>query len=145
MPSRILHHWQLLAVAVTVLVVPAAAPAADRARYDEILEMIDDNLHFTAHLTWAVTAKTIAVLRDQVSTSDIPVLVEMLADEDVTAHVTAGALLATMGEAARPALEAAAASPNWQVEAEARQALQRIEDCRTSPEVMNPDVCPRRP
>lgn len=135
----------LAAVCVVSVCVVAGAGAqtTDSARYGEILELIDDNLHFSRHFTRAVTGETIADLRDEVTPADIPVLIEMLADEDGRARVAASGLLATLGDAALPALEAAKESPDYRVSLAAGDALNLIAECRRNPAGMNPDACPR--
>ena len=120
----------------------AAAQTADSARYGEILELIDGNLHFTTHLTWAVTGETLADLRDEVTPADVPVLIEMLGDEDARARVAASGLLTTLGDAAGPALETAKESPDYRVRMGANDALIRLGECRSNPAGMNPVACP---
>jgi HEAT repeat protein len=124
------------------VVAGAGAQTTDSARYAEIMELIDDNLHFTAHFRWAVTGETIADLRDEVTPADIPVLIEMLGDEDGKARVAASGLLTTLGDAALPALEAAKESPDYRVSMGANDALIRLGECRSNPAGMNPDACP---
>jgi HEAT repeat protein len=124
-------------------VAAAGAQTTDSARYTEILELIDDNLHFTAHFRWAVTGETIADLRDEVTPADIPVLIEKLGDEDGRARVAASGLLVTLGDAALPAVQAAKESPDYRVSLAASDALILIAECRRNPAGMNPDACPR--
>jgi hypothetical protein len=132
----------ICAIAACVAAGAAAQTSAD-ARYREILELIDDNLHFTAHLTWAVTGETIADLRDHVGPADIPLLIEMMGDEDARARIAASGLLTTLGDAAVPALEAAKGSPDYRISIGAGDALIRFGECKVNPAGMNPDACPR--
>lgn len=111
-------------------------------RYDEIADLIDDNLHFGRHFTWAVTVETIAEMRRHVTPADISVLIRMLGDESGTVAVAASGLLTTLGAAARPALAKAAESPDWRVSMRAHDALSTLEQCETDPARMNPDACP---
>ena len=135
---------RLLAGCALALCVATAAVAqtAGEARYRELRELIRDNLHFTAHLTWAVTLETIADLRNEVGPDDITVLVELLGDDDGKVRVAASGLLTTLGEPAIPALEAAKNSSDYRVSMAAADALIRLEECRTNPAGMNPDACP---
>lgn len=111
-------------------------------RYDEIAELIEDNLHWGRHFTYAVTAETIADTRAHVTAADIPVLVRMPGDERGTVVAATSGLLATFGETARPALETAAESSDWRAALAARDALSTIDRCRENPAGTNPDVCP---
>ena len=112
-----------------------------QARYLELRERIRGNLHFSAHFTWAVNTLTVRDVRGYVGEGDIPVLIAMLRDERPAIAYGASALLGTLGEAARPALEAAAASPDIDISLRARDALQGIASCLYGT-LVNPDVCP---
>lgn len=138
-----LRELAALCAVATCLAAGAAAQTSADARYREILELIDDNLHFTAHLTWAVTGETIADLRDRVGQADIPLLIEMMGDKDARAKIAASGLLTTLGDAALPALEAAKQSPDYRISMGASDALIRLGQCRSNPAGMNPDACPR--
>lgn len=138
-----LRKLAALCAVATCLAAGAAAQTSSDARYREILELIDDNLHFTAHLTWAVTGETIADLREEVTPADIPILIEMLGDEDARARIAASGLLTTLGAAAVPALEAAKDSSDYRVSMGAADALIRLGECESNPAGMNPDACPR--
>lgn len=141
-----------IAVVLILLLVAGAAvylwsrldsgPGSGDPRYDEIADLIDDNLHFGRHFTWAVTGETISEMRRHVTAADIPILIRMLGDERGTNVVTAGALLAILGDAARPALERAAQSSEWRAAMEARDALSRIDQCANNPAGTNPAFCP---
>ncbi len=138
-----LRCMAVICVVSVCVMAGAGAQTADSARYAEIIELIDDNLHFTTHFRWAVTGETIAGLRDEVTPDDISVLIEMLDDEDGKARVAASGVLTTLGDDARPALEAAKASPDYRVSMGANDALIRLTECRRNPAGMNPDACPR--
>jgi hypothetical protein len=112
-----------------------------QARYLEIREDIRGNLHFSAHFTWAVNTRTIRDVRGSVSEDDIPTLIEMMRDERPAIAYGASALLATLGEAARPHLAAAAQLPDMSVVLKSEDALRVIDDCRDGT-LVNPDVCP---
>jgi hypothetical protein len=129
--------------AVTIGVTVASAQMVDGARYNNILDLIDDNLHFTGHFRWAVTGQTIADLCGETTPTDIPILIEMLGDDDARAQIAASGLLATFGDATVPALEAAKESSDYRVSAGAYDALIRLEECVSNPAGMNPDACPR--
>ncbi len=131
--------WALLAPGP-----PSPDGRAVSDRYREIADMIDDNLHFSVHLTWAVTTDTIASVRGEIDATDIPVLVEMLADDRAAIRIGASSLLATLGEAALPALAEAARSPDWKTSMAANDALILIEMCRTNPAGTDPVACPDR-
>ena len=139
---NLLRNLGAIFVVSVCVAVRAAAQSTDNARYAEILELVDDNLHFTAHFRWAVTGETIADLRDEVTSADIPVLIEMLADEDGKARVAASGVLTTFGDAALAALEAAKESPDYRVSMGANDALIRLGECKSNPAGMNRDVCP---
>ena len=112
-----------------------------QARYLELRERIRANLPFSAHFTWAVNTSTVRDVRGSVGEADIPVLIAMLRDERPAIAYGASALLATLGEAARPALEEAAVSPDIDIVLRARDALQGIASCLDGT-LVNPDVCP---
>ncbi len=114
-------------------------------RYDEIADMIDDNLQFGRHFTWAVNTVTIKAVRPEIAGQDIEVLVRMLADERGTVRVAAGSLLVLLGEAGESALIRAKASDDLYAGLAAQDALMHLAQCR-DPTIGNldRDVCPGR-
>lgn len=92
-------------------------------RYVEIRRLIEKNLHFSAHLTWAVNADTIAALRREVTEVDIPVLVRLLGDEKSVVATGAALVLESFGEPAVPALEETAKTAKGKAAFRAEQAL----------------------
>ncbi len=81
-------------------------------------------------MTWAVDTRTIEAVRPHVTEEDIPVLVRMLGDKENVVGIGAQHLLATFGERAVPALDAAARSSNYDVHNKARDALTTIDEAR---------------
>ncbi len=76
---------------------------------------------------------------------DIPVLIEMLADEEAAVGVGAAGLLATLGDKALPELTAVSRSAHARIAANAMDALRRIEVCRQNPRGIDPGLCPAPP
>ncbi len=112
-------------------------------RYDVIAELVEDNLHFGRHFTWAVTAETIKDVRPRVGVADVAVLERMLIDERGTVAVAAGSLLVLQGADGEAALRRAAASGDFRARMRANDALIHLESCR-DPMVTNLDreLCP---
>ena len=112
-------------------------------RYDVIADLVEDNLHFGRHFTWAVTADTIKSARLHVGAADVAVLERMLADQRGTVAVAAAALLVLQGVDGEAALRRAAASGEFRARMHANDALIHLEACR-DPMVMNLDreLCP---
>ena len=112
-------------------------------RYDVIADLVEDNLHFGRHFTWAVTADTIKAARLRVGAADVAVLERMLADQRGTVAVVAGALLVLQGADGEAALRRAAASGDFPAPMHANDALIHLEACR-DPMVTNldRDLCP---
>lgn len=114
-------------------------------RYDEIADIIDDNLQFGRHFTWAVNTETIKAVRPEIETQDVEVLARMLADERGTIRVAAGGLLVLLGSAGESALIRAKASDDFYARLAAQDALMHLAQCR-DPTIGNldRDVCPGR-
>ena len=112
-------------------------------RYDVIADLIEDNLHFGRHFTWAITAKTIKDARAHVGAADVAVLERMLADQRGTVAVAAAALLVLQGVDGEAALRRAVASGDFRARMHANDALIHLEACR-DPMVTNldRDLCP---
>ncbi len=112
-------------------------------RYDAIADLVEDNLHFGRHFTWAVTADTIKAARLRVGAADVAVLERMLADQRGTVAVVAGALLVLQGADGEAALRRAVASGDFPARMHANDALIHLEACR-DPAVTNLDreLCP---
>lgn len=112
-------------------------------RYGEIRGRIVDNLHFSAHFTWAVNTETIRAVRPHVGEADVGTLARMLADERASVAIAAAHLLELLGKPGEAALRAAAKDGNAKVRLYAETALQHLAQCR-NPAVRNLDrtVCP---
>ena len=113
-------------------------------RYKEIERLIKRNRHLSSHLVLAVDARTIKAVRAQVSEKDIPVLVQMMGDQDYGVASAASGLLVTLGKQATAALTEATRSKNSSVATQAQGALRLLEDCYNEAlrDVINPDSCP---
>ena len=114
----------------------------DAGRYRQLRARIDDNRHLSAHLSFAIDANTIRVVRSEVSDRDIPVLLAMLFDADFSTASAAASLLATRGAAAVPKLRELSAASQPNVAAEAKHALEAIEACADPQSSYNRDLCP---
>ena len=112
-------------------------------RYDVIADLVEDNLHFGRHFTWAVTADTIKDMRAHVSAADVAVLERMLADERGTVAVAVGSLLVLQGADGEAALRRAQASGEFRAQMHASDALIQLGACR-DPTIGNLDreLCP---
>lgn len=99
-------------------------------RYEQIRHAIKKNLRFSAHLVWAVDARTIEAVRKEITEADIPVLARMLGDEENVLGIGAQHLLEALGERALPALQEAAGSTDHRVSGKAREAIGTIEPAR---------------
>ncbi len=112
-------------------------------RYDVIADLVEDNLHFGRHFTWAVTADTIKDVHPHVGVADVTVLERMLIDERGTVAVAAGSFLVLLGADGEAALRRAAASGDVRARMRANDALIQLESCR-DPAVTNLDreLCP---
>ena len=140
------HCWTAAAlIALAGLAWLIARDTAPRhgGRYDVIADLVEDNLHFGRHFTWAVTADTIKDVRPRVGVADVAVLERMLIDERGTVAVAAGALLVLQGADGEAALRRAAASSDFRARMRANDALIQLESCR-DPTVTNLDreLCP---
>ena len=112
-------------------------------RYDVIADLVEDNLHFGRHFTWAVTADTIKAARLRVGAADVAVLERMLADQRGTVAVVAGALLVLQGADGEAALRRAAASGEFRARMHANDALIHLEACRDAAVTnLARDLCP---
>ena len=140
------HCWT--AAALIALVGLAWLIARDTAprhggRYDVIADLVEDNLHFGRHFTWAVTAETIKAARPHVGIADAAVLERMLADQRGTVAAAAAALLVLQGVDGEAALRRAVASGDFRARMHANDALIHMAACR-DPMVTNldQDLCP---
>jgi len=82
-------------------------PPQRSERYCELRQLIKKNLHLSAHLVMAVDSETIEAVSKEVTEKDIPVLVELLSDEDAAIQFGAGGVLERFEEKALPALQEA--------------------------------------
>lgn len=114
-------------------------------RYDEIADLIQSNLKFSRHFTWAVNTETIRAVAPSVRTEDSDVLARMLGDERGTVAVAASSLLVILGPAGETALKRAANSADYREAGRARDGLTHLAQCR-NPGVLNLDrtMCPPR-
>ena len=94
-----------LAPAVVVLALLSGASDA-ASRYDELKRVIDRNTGY-AHMTRGMNMYTLIALRECVTEIDIPVLIQMLSDNDSVTRMTAAGVLVDMGPPGRKALETA--------------------------------------
>ena len=112
-------------------------------RYDVIADLVEDNLHFGRHFTWAITADTIKDVHPHVGVADVAVLERMLADQRGTVAVAAGALLVLQGADGEAALRRAAASDDVGARMHANDALIHLESCRDAAVTnLDRDLCP---
>ena len=78
---------------------------ANELREDVIRKLIKSNLHFSVHcMCRAITDETIPAVLKKISESDIPVLINLLGDADVTKYGAEKALM-FFGESALPELK----------------------------------------
>ena len=133
----------IVAVAL-ILAVPWWKTAHYSGRYGEIRVLIVDNLHFSAHFTWATNADTIKAVRPHVTAADQAVLVRMLGDERGAVAVAAASLLGLLGKQGEAALRKAAEGPDVRIAINAKSELIHLEACR-NPAIQNLDreLCPR--
>ena len=112
-------------------------------RYDVIADLVEDNLHFGRHFTWAVTADTIKDARPAIGVADAAVLERMLTDQRGTVAVAAGALLVLLGADGEAALRRAAAPGDFRARMHANDALIHLAACG-DPMITNldRDLCP---
>src|SRR4029079_10853121 len=96
--------------------------AAESDRYGEIRRLIKKNLHFSAHMTWAVTTHTIAAVRPQVTEADSPVLLRMLGDAENVVGIGAQHVLAALGDPAVPGVETGPKATAYRVRRDTRAA-----------------------
>ena len=112
-------------------------------RYDVIADLVEDNLHFGRHFTWAVTADTIKAAHLRIGAADVAVLERMLADQRGTVAVAAGALLVLQGADGEAALRRAAASGDFRARMHANDALIHLEACRDAAVTnLDRELCP---
>lgn len=79
--------------------------SANELRADVIRKLIKSNLHFSVHcLCRAITDETMPAVLKKISESDIPVLINLLGDDDVTKYGAEKALV-FFGETALPELK----------------------------------------
>lgn len=110
-----------------LLLAACAAPQEPQdARRAQIRELIDDNLHLSAHMTRAADRRTFEAVRPHVDAGDIPHLAALLGDGDGAVGYAAMHLLEDFGDRAVPALEAAAWDEDPRRAAKAREALATI-------------------
>lgn len=142
--TRLLIAILLCGILAHAKVTDAQASRGGPDRYTELRRLIKHNRHLSAHLVFAVDARTIKVVRAYVTVKDIPVLVKMMGDKNYGAASAASGLLATLGRQAVSALMEAAGAQHWQIAGHARDALRLIDDCydESLRAVINPDVCP---
>lgn len=114
-------------------------------RYAEIRGLIKRNLRVSSSPVQAADAWTIKAVRPHTTDADVPVLIEMLADEESAVGVGAAGLLAALGDKAVSEITAVSRSPHARIAANATEALRRIELCRQNPRVVDPDLCPAAP
>lgn len=123
-------------------------PPARQARYLQIKRLIQDTRHFeiSAHFVmgFKVNPRDIRAVRPRITRNDIPVLVQMMGDQDAWASAGSRMLLASFGRPAMPALREATQSGNPSIAQHARDTLQLLDDCYNEAlrPVMNPDFCP---
>jgi HEAT repeat protein len=99
-------------VVLLLTVLPCAAAAAERSRYDELKRVIDRNTGF-AHMTRGMNMYTLIVLRSGVTEQDIPVLTRLLTDRDHVTQLSAANVLVDLGEEGKRGLrQALAAAPD---------------------------------
>ena len=98
-----------LAPAVVVLALLSGSSGA-ASRYDELKRVIDRNTGY-AHMTRGMNMYTLIALRECVTDFDIPVLIQMLSDNDSVTRMTAAGVLVDMGPPGRKALETARMGP----------------------------------
>lgn len=78
---------------------------ANESREDVIRKLIKSNLHFSVHcMCRAITDETMPAILKNISESDIPVLINLLGDNDVTKYGAEQALV-FFGEASLPELK----------------------------------------
>ncbi|MBC3873081.1 hypothetical protein [Undibacterium flavidum] len=78
---------------------------ANELREDVIRKLIKSNLHFSVHcMCRAITDETMPAVLKKISESDIPVLINLLGDDDVTKYGAEKALV-FFGEASLPELK----------------------------------------
>ncbi len=140
------HCWiaaALLALAGLAWFMSRDTAPRHGGRYDVIADLVEDNLHFGRHFTWAVTADTIKAARLRVGAADVAVLERMLADQRGTVAVAAAALLVLQGVDGEAALRRAVASGDLRARMHANDALIHLAACR-DPAVTNldRDLCP---
>ncbi len=114
-------------------------------RYAEIRGLIKRNLQVSGRPVQAADAWTIKAVRPDVTDADVPVLMEMLADEESAVGVGAAGLLATLGDTAMSEITAVSRSANERIAAKAAEALRRIELCGQNPRGIDPGLCPAPP
>jgi hypothetical protein len=93
------------ALAGLALVLICASAVAE-SRYEELKRVINRNTGF-AHMTRGVNMFTLIALRSCVGDTDIPVLTQMLFDQDYVLQLAATGVLVDMGAAGRQALAGA--------------------------------------
>lgn len=93
------------ALAGLALVLICASALAE-SRYEELKRVINRNTGF-AHMTRGVNMYTLIALRSCVGETDIPVLTQMLFDQDYVLQLAASGVLVDMGAAGRQALAGA--------------------------------------
>src|SRR5437016_567941 len=89
-PILILAFCQMFTVSTVAC---QQCPSNRSERYCEIRRSIKKNLHLGAHLQFAVTGKTCDDVKKEVKEEDIPVLIELLGDNEYVVQVGAGGVL----------------------------------------------------
>ncbi len=123
-PILILLFCQILTVSAVAC---QQCPSNRSERYCEIRRSIKKNLHIGAHLQLAVTGKTCDDVKKEVKDEDIPVLIELLGDNDDFVRIGAAGVLERFEEKALLALKEAAKSENWNLKMAAEEAIRNID------------------
>ena len=126
--STYLILWLICTFAGMMMVSITACGSRSESRYVAIRRLIKNNLHFSAHLTFAVNTKTVEAVRKEVTETDIPVLIELLGDEENVVGIGAQLVLESFGKKALPALTEAANSPDHERAWKAKEAIRTIEE-----------------
>lgn len=109
----------------------AVPPAPSSDRKAQIRYLIKANLHLSGHLVCAVDTRTIAAVRSETSTADIPHLVSLLGDKDHVVGIGASLALQDMGAPALPQIIAATQSTDPRVRMLARDLLAQLETAQS--------------
>jgi HEAT repeat protein len=110
----------------------AIPPASPNDRAAQIRYLIKDNLHVSAHFVCAADARTIAAVRSQTSTADVPHFISLLGDKDHVVGMAAALVLQDMGSPALQQVRAAAQSSDPRVRMLAHDLLAQLELSRST-------------